>query len=500
MLAERDSTIRELERLASFPELNPNPLVEVTREGKITYLNPAARRVFPELEGEGNMSSHPLLLALNSVAVELGRDGRSAVIRELAVNGVPYQQEVTFHAETGVLRFHSIDVTPYRTAEEDLRQSQKLRAIGQLAGGISHDFNNILASMEMNIDLLLDAMKDEDPLREYVEEIRSSAHRAASLTRQLLAFSRKQVLQPRTIDLNQLVANLEKMLRRLIGEPIELRAKLAANPLPIRADPSQMEQVILNLVINARDAMPKGGLLTISTERLELDEGGALALPGLQPGPHAILELKDTGQGMSTNTLAHLFEPFFTTKEVGRGTGLGLSTVYGIVKQSGGEVRADSEIGKGSTFTVFLPLTNHPFESAEWRRPERSEQAGTETILVAEDEAALRESICKLLRMRGYRVLEAADGDEGVNVSESFGETIHLLVTDIVMPKLGGRDLAEQVQTSRPGIKVLYISGYADDALALYGVLDEGHQYLEKPFDAHTLALRVRALLDGKPV
>ena len=388
------------------------------------------------------------------------------------------------------------DVTEQRHLEEQFRQSQKMEAVGQLAGGIAHDFNNLLTAILGNTQLLLRDLPPGDSKRGDVEEIRKASERAASLTRQLLAYSRRQMLQPEVLDLNVVVAEMDKMLRRLIGEHIALVTVLAPDLGRVRADPNQIEQVIVNLAVNARDAMPEGGKLTIETADVDLDEAFAQTHLGSVPGPYAMLAVTDSGVGMDASVRAHVFEPFFTTKEVGRGTGLGLATVYGIVKQSDGYISVYSEVGHGSSFKIYLPRIAQPADAPV--SPQRSGPArGTETVLVVEDEPAVLTLSRRALEAQGYVVLAASDAAAALRVVERHGGTIHMLVTDVVMPGLSGRELADRLVAQRPGIRVLYMSGYPGDAVVQHGGLPQGSAFLQKPFSPDTLARKVRDVLDA---
>ncbi len=388
------------------------------------------------------------------------------------------------------------DVTEQRHLEEQFRQSQKMEAVGQLAGGIAHDFNNLLTAILGNTQLLLRELPPGDSKRGDVEEIRKASERAASLTRQLLAYSRRQMLQPEVLDLNVVVAEMDKMLRRLIGEHIALVAVLAPDLGRVRADPNQIEQVIVNLAVNARDAMPDGGKLTVETANVDLDEAFAQAHLGSVPGSYALLAVTDTGAGMDATVRAHLFEPFFTTKEVGKGTGLGLATVYGIVKQSGGYISVYSEPGRGSSFKIYLPRIATPADAPPG--PQKSGPApGSETVLVVEDEAAVLTLSRRALEAQGYVVLAASDPAAALRVVERHGGMIHLLLTDVVMPGLSGRELADRLTAQRPGIRVLYMSGYPGDAVVQHGTLPSGSAFLQKPFSPDGLARKVRDVLDA---
>jgi signal transduction histidine kinase len=383
-----------------------------------------------------------------------------------------------------------------RKSEDQLRQSQKVEAIGRLAGGIAHDFNNLLTIITGYCDLLLGRMTADAPMRREIDEVNKAARRAASLTRQLLAFSRRQILEPRVLDLNGIVRETEKMLIRLIGEDIDLKILTAADLGRVKTDPGQIEQVLMNLAVNARDAMPRGGKLTIETANVDLDEAYAGTHVSVRPGSYVRLAVSDTGTGMDRDTLAQIFEPFFTTKGPGKGTGLGLSTVYGIVKQSGGNIWVYSEPGRGTTFKIYLPRVAQAAEQpARDRRPPRMSR-GTETILVAEDEAVLRELVRHILETSGYTVLVAADGAEAMATCDRHAGPIHLMLSDVVMPQMGGRELAERLAAVRPDMKVLYMSGYTSDAIVHHGMLKPGTHFLQKPFTPEGLTTKVREVLD----
>ncbi len=383
-----------------------------------------------------------------------------------------------------------------REAEEQFRQAQKMEAVGRLAGGLAHDLNNLLTAILGYADLLLARTKGAR-LRDDLLEIKRAGDRAAALTRQLLAFSRKQVLRPKVIDLNAVVAGLEPMLTRLLGEDIELVTKLAPRLGRVKADPAQLEQVIMNLGVNARDAMPGGGRLTIETADAELDGAWARRHAGVTPGPHAMLAVRDTGDGMTKEVMSHLFEPFYTTKEQGKGTGLGLSTVYGIVRQSGGHVTAFSEPGRGSTFRVFLPRVDLELTTDRPQPAEGGKRKGTETILVVEDEGPVRKLATRILTRSGYDVLEAGEVERAVTICDEHKGAIHLLLTDVVMPRMSGRQLADRILSKRPGMKVLYMSGYTEDEVVHHGVTELGAGFLQKPFAPDDLVRRVRSVLDA---
>jgi len=383
-----------------------------------------------------------------------------------------------------------------RDTEDQLRQAQKLEGVGRLAGGIAHDFNNLLTVINGFSALAMRDLKPEDPLFGNLEEIKKAGERAASLTRQLLAFSRRQVLQPKILNLDTVVADMEKMLRRIIGEHIDLRAVLEPTLGNVNADPGQIEQIILNLVVNARDSMPAGGKLTIETDNVYLDEEYVREHVGAQLGRHVMLAVTDTGHGMDQETMARIFEPFFTTKETGKGTGLGLSTVYGIVKQSGGNIWVYSERGRGTTFKIYLPRIDDDAEKYGHGGDAATITTGNETILLVEDEEMLRKLGRQTLKGHGYEILEAANGDEAIALSAQHEGTIHLLLTDVVMPGMSGCEVATRLLESRRSLRVLFMSGYTDDAIVHQGVLDESANFIQKPFSPDQLACRVREVLD----
>jgi PAS domain S-box-containing protein len=416
-------------------------------------------------------------------------------------DGTVIDVEITAHELTFYGRLAQIvlayDVTERRSLEEQLRQSQKLEAVGQLAGGVAHDFNNLLTVITGYSDLSLRRLDKNNPLRSNLEEIKKAGERAASLTRQLLAFSRKQVLQPKVLQLNAIVADVDKMLRRLIGEDIDPLTVLEPSLGQIKADPGQIEQVILNLAVNARDAMPQGGKLTIETQNVYLDNQDVRWHTAIQPGNYVMLAVSDTGCGIDAETQMRMFEPFFTTKEQGKGTGLGLSTVYGIVKQSGGHLWVYSEVGKGTTFKIYLPRVDGVTERDEPRTTQAELPQGRETVLLTEDEEQVRQMIRMILEMGGYRVLEAASGEEALAIYKQHEGQIDLVMTDVVMPKMSGRELAQSLEVFHPGIKVLYMSGYTDDAIVRHGLLDQEIAFLQKPFTPDAVMRKVREVLDA---
>jgi two-component system, cell cycle sensor histidine kinase and response regulator CckA len=477
-------------------------------DGRVIDWNPAAERIFGYTKAE--MLGKPLRIisaADNVAELERGlteafkHEGRWAgelpFVRKDGVHGVA---DVIVAVQRGANgRASSIisvsrDVTERKRLEAQLQQAQKMEAVGRLAGGIAHDFNNMLTAVKGYTEFLLEDIDQSDVRRTDVQEIAKAADRAASLTRQLLAFSRKQVLQPRPLDLNEVVDGMEKMLRRLIGEDVQIVTRLAPELRLVEADPSQIEQVVMNLAVNARDAMPDGGTLAIETtnetlERVEPDWA-------IQPGAYVLLAITDTGIGMDEQIRAQIFEPFFTTKPVGKGTGLGLSTVYGIIKQSGGHVSVVSEPGQGSTFKVYLPQI-HPSESGPMLGPAMARlPRGSETILLVDDDEGVRAVARRILQRAGYTVLSAPDGVEAIRLMGEPGRNVHLLVTDVVMPGIGGRDLVRYVRDTCPDLRVLFVSGYTEEGIRRHGVLDTGSAFLEKPFTAERLAQKVREVLD----
>ncbi|MBI1917651.1 MAG: response regulator [Planctomycetes bacterium] len=381
-------------------------------------------------------------------------------------------------------------------SEERFRQAQKMEGIGRLAGGVAHDFNNLLTVINGYSDLLIHQPRLEEPTKHLLREIQKAGERAAGLTQQLLAFSRKQILQPSVLDLNAVLTNTEKMLRRLIGEDVDLSVLAGVDLGRVQADPGQIEQILMNLVVNARDAMPQGGKLTVETCNVFLGEDYRQTHPEVKPGPYVLLSVTDTGCGMEEQTKVRIFEPFFTTKEPGQGTGLGLATVYGIVKQSDGHIEVYSELGIGTAFKVYLPAVDASGPARDSPRAVRRIPPGTETVLLAEDEEGVRTLVKHALQACGYTVLEAAQGQEALEVASRQPGPIDLLVTDVVMPRMGGRELAERLKTMRPGIKVLYLSGYTDDAVLRHGIIAAESAYLQKPFTPASLATKVREVLD----
>jgi PAS domain S-box-containing protein len=497
------------ERYRTLFERNMAGVFRSTLEGKMLECNDAFAHMFGYEREE--------LLALPAhVLYPGGQQERAARMATFLRRGAASNYEITYRRKDGRL-VHAIqnvaivkdehgndvtegtvvDVTERLNLEEQLRQSQKMEAIGRLAGGVAHDFNNLLTVIKGYTELLLDSYGEADPRRGELEEVRKAADRAGALTRQLLAFSRQQVLAPRTLNLNQVVQSMDGLLRRLLGESIELSTLLGPEVGQVRADPGQLEQVLMNLAINARDAMPRGGKLTIGTANTEIDEMYAREHPTITPGSYVLLAVSDTGQGMDAETQAHIFEPFFTTKEQGKGTGLGLSTVYGIVKQSGGDIWVYSELGVGSTFKVYLPQVDAPAEAVS-THPGGRRTVGSETILVVEDEDGVRALVRKFLERSGYKVLEASNGDQALGIVQEHGHGIDLLLTDVVLPRMSGSELARRLADIAPRTRVLYMSGYTDDAIVHHGVLSAGAAFVQKPFTADVLGRKIREILDSQ--
>lgn len=402
------------------------------------------------------------------------------------------------------------NITERKQLEEQLRQAQKMEAVGRLAGGVAHDFNNLLTSIYGFAELMRLQLRPDDPLQELLDKILGSGRRAADLVRQLLAFSRRQIIQPKVLDLNQVITDIDSMLQRLIGEDVQLQTILAPNLWPVTVDPTQIEQVIVNLAANARDAMPNGGQLVIETANVVLDQTLAPfdnftpseTIPAervkIGRGEYVLLSVRDTGIGMSEEVKTRLFEPFFTTKEVGEGSGLGLSTVYGAVKQSGGNIQVDSQEGHGTGFTIYLPRARDRIIPQAHANRADDLPRGTETVLLVEDEPVVRDLATYVLRRQGYTVLEAASGQEALSLAQKHGTAINLLLTDIVMPHMSGKELAARLRSRYPGLRFLFTSGYADEVMDRRDALTSGADFMQKPFSPTTLAHRVRDVLDYK--
>jgi PAS domain S-box-containing protein len=517
---EAEAALRRAnDRLQAVVQSAPLAILSFDAEGIVQTWNPAAERLF------GWMASEVIGRMLPIVPEELEeqcREARRRVMqgerlseRELVrkrkdgtsvtVNRVAAPLHDADGRATGILGLIE-DVTSVKRLEQQFFQAQKMEAVGRLAGGVAHDFNNLLTAILGSTDLLLETLPSDHPGREDGLETRKAALRAADLTRQLLAFSRQQVLAPQVLNLNDVVANMDRMLRRLLGEDIDLRTLLRDDVGAVRADPGQLEQVVMNLAVNARDAMPRGGTLTIETTNVALDETYATEHSVVVPGAYVMLAVSDTGTGMDAATKTRAFEPFFTTKPKGKGTGLGLATVYGIVKQSGGYIWVYSEPGQGTTFKTYLPRVDAPMEPPSAAPVPTGSLRGSETILVVEDQEQVRKLTSKMLEARGYHVLLAASGPEALRIgsqweagrlAERSAKDIDLLVTDVVMPGMSGREVALLLAPAHPRMKVLYVSGYPDESIALHGVLESGLAFLQKPFTAEALARKVREVLDS---
>jgi PAS domain S-box-containing protein len=509
---EAERQLRESEeRFRSLFEHAPIGIYRTAPDGRILLANPALIRmlgyesfadlVARDLEREGfaeggARAEFKAIMEREGEVADLEsrwvrRDGSVISVREYA-SAVRGDNGAVLYYEGAVE-----DISQRKQLEEQLRQSQKMEAIGQLAGGVAHDFNNLLTVINGYSELVLNRPDTGEGLRQDLEQVKMAGDKAAVLTQQLLAFSRRQILRPRVLDLDAVLSDTEKMLRRLIGEDITLATIRAPRLGKVRADPGQLEQVLFNLAVNARDAMPAGGRLTIEARNADLDGSYVDGHPEAVAGPYVLLSVSDTGTGMDEETRTRIFEPFFTTKEVGRGTGLGLSTVYGIVRQSGGHILVYSEPGHGTTFKVYLPRVEQPAEAPEADTGPVAPPRGSETVLLVEDEADVRALAARALRSSGYTVLEAADGVEALTAAEEHAGPLHLLATDVVMPGMGGRELAERLLALRPGTRALYLSGYTDDAIVRHGVLEPGFAFLGKPFTPATLARKVREVLDA---
>ncbi len=516
-----EAAIREQRlRLAGIVDSAMDAIISIDEEQRIVLLNPAAERMFRCASADVLGGSIDRFLPAR-LRVSHGRDietfGRSGIAaRSMGHHGpmhgvradgeeFPIEASISQVVIDGQRLFTVIcrDVTERareadarRVLEAQLHQSQKMEAFGQLAGGVAHDFNNLLTVISGYCDLLLHVPARDAEDREMLHEILTAGHRASSLTRQLLAFSRQQVLEPRLVDLNAVIGDVDRMLRRLIGEDVQLTTLLLPGLSAVKVDPRQIEQVVMNLAVNARDAMPDGGQLTIETGEVELDDAYASTHPEVRPGRYVRLAMSDTGSGMTEEVRRRLFEPFFTTKGVGRGTGLGLAVVHGIIRQSGGSVAVYSEVGIGTTFAIHLPV------SADGSAAEREEVTlpppmGHETILLVEDDARVLEFAARVLRDCGYRLLTAADGNAALRIAAVEVAPIDLLITDVVMPGPSGRQTAEALTAARPGLRVLFVSGYTDDAIVRHGILQATVEYLQKPFSPGALARKVREVLDA---
>ena len=478
-------------------------------EARVTYANPRVLQIF-EIDEEHGLGHgwlqrvHPAdaqavitgWLAALGAGKEFEHEYRlrlpSGAVRWVRCRAVPVEiSEGVAPGTVGTVE----DITERKVLEAQLRQAQKMEAVGQLAGGVAHDFNNLLTVINVHAELALESAKANECLEADLTEISRAAGRAAALTRQLLAFSRKQVLQPQQLDLHDVIAGVGPMLSRLIGEDIEVVTRVAGDVGFVRADPGQLEQVLMNLAVNARDAMPGGGTLVLEASNIDLGPDQARCDDGVPPGRYVLLAVRDTGCGMSAADRERIFEPFFTTKPVGQGTGLGLPTVYGIVKQSGGHIWVESEVDRGTTFTICLPRITEPDEPTTASGPSSPGPRGTGTVLVVEDEDAVRRLTKRILERQGYDVLEARDGRHALELAAAHEGAIDLLLTDMVMPEMNGRALAEELCAARPSLRVLYMSGYTDDDIVRRGMLGPGTGFLEKPFTPDSLARAVGAAM-----
>jgi PAS domain S-box-containing protein len=515
----QDITVRkqaeeELARLGMAVEQAGEAIVITDTEATVQYVNPAFERISGYSRSE-IVGKNPRILQSGKHDREYYQGMWNTLSRGMVWSGTLINrkkdgglfEEIAVispvrDAAGKIVNYVAVkrDVTREMEMEEQLRQSQKMEAIGKLAGGIAHDFNNLLTAITGYTELVLNGLPEEGSMHREVEEIRKAAGQATALTRQLLAFSRKQVFQTKVVNLNGVVSDMDRMLRRLIGEDIDLRTSLRQDLWNVRVDPGQIEQVIVNIAVNARDAIPRGGKITVETANVELGEEYLRQHLMVKPGPYAMIAVSDTGSGMDPATQSRIFEPFFTTKDPGKGTGLGLSTVYGIVKQSKGYIWVYSELGIGTTFKIYLPKV---LEDIEPVSPERKYLApvagGPETILLAEDQDMVREMVTEVLRSNGYTVLLAQNGQEALRVSEHHAGEIHALVTDVVMPHMNGPELASRLRPARPQMKVIFMSGYAEDAIVRHGVLDPDVYFLQKPFRPSELSRRVRDALDAPP-
>lgn len=489
-ITEQKRSRERIESLARFPDEDPNPVMRVTPNGTLIYGNRASSDIIawwaaPETRGILDQYRRALTRAWESgenQEVEL-----QAASKRFSVTIVPIPTG-------GYINLYAKDVTEERALADRLNQAQKIEAIGLLTGGVAHDFNNILQAITGYCEILTNRVSAKN--RTYTAEIMKAAHRAASLTTQLLAFSRRQVLRPRVVDTKELVDSMRKMLKRIIGDDIKLRTIMSADTGNFFGDPGQMEQVLLNLVVNARDAMPQGGVLTIETSNRAFDEAYAAAHPGAKAGSYVRLAVSDTGIGMSEETLQHIYDPFFTTKEFGKGTGLGLSVVYGIVKQSDGYINCYSEVGKGTTFTVYLPMTAESAEELPAAFPPEPVPGGTETILLVDDDPASRSVTRMALEEAGYSVVEAAGGAAALEEVRKRRIQVDLLITDVVMHYMSGKELAQNLARMIARVPVLYVSGYTAEVISHHGILESDVDFLEKPFSSSDLLRKVRGMLD----
>lgn len=509
-ISERRQAERSLREMAAIVETSDDAIIGENLEGIITSWNNGAEKMYGYTAAE-TIGQHATMLAgpdrVQEVASYLERAQKGEAFRidtnRLRKDGRIISVALTISpikdSEGRVTGLSAIarDVSERKKLEEQLRQSQKMEAIGRLAGGIAHDFNNLLSVIVGYTYVLQSSLPDDNGLRNSAQQVMSAAEKASALTRQLLAFSRRQMLQPEIIDLNEIVTGLQKMLPRLIGEDIDVRTIASSHLKNIKADPSQIEQVIMNLVVNARDAMPDGGKLTVETNDVHFEPSEA-AHYGIRSGNYVLLAVSDTGIGMAPEIRAHIFEPFFTTKEPGRGTGLGLATVYGIVSQSNGHIWVYSEPGQGTTFKIYFPATSEAATPSDISHHPRLAVTGSETVLLVEDEPNLRSLIQQVLRKQGYEVLVAGTGQEGAAIADHYAGDIELLLTDVVMPQMGGKQLADLLKPQYPDMSIIYMSGYTNNALDHSGSVEMGGSFLQKPFTPDVLLRKIREVLDHR--
>jgi two-component system, cell cycle sensor histidine kinase and response regulator CckA len=508
----REALISSERRYRRLVEISPDTIAVCTN-GSITFINDAGKRIFRAEHLDDLLEKQIISLVHPDSREVMNRIMTECVVGDEHVPFVLAKMkaldETLIRVEAAAVRFddqdhrHVLlvirDIGDRTELSEKFRQAQRMEAVGQLAGGVAHDFNNILTTIRGYCDLILDSLKKEDPLIEDVREIKNATGRAGALTRQLLAFSRRQVLDPAPLDLNRVIVNLRRMLQRMIGDHIALTTDLEPDLGIIKADRSQIEQVIMNLAVNARDAMPEGGEATIRTYNIEIDSASdSLKKMDLAPGPHVVIEVRDTGMGMNQETIFHIFEPFFTTKAKDKGTGLGLSTVYGIVKQSGGDIDVESEVGNGTLFRVFLPVESDLVAAMAPVKTENGPARGNETILLVEDDKTVRYLTKRLLERAGYTVLTAGHGTEALYIADQYEGAIHVILTDVVMPEMGGLKLVEKLMEKHPYVKAVMMSGYTDKKVVSYAAKLPGAAFLQKPFSYEELTNRVRRLLDAK--
>ena len=511
MAAQQEDLREANERLQAVIQASPLAVVALDLAGNVKSWNTAAERMFgwtadevieqmprfvpadqmDEFHAKITRAAEGELIA----ALErrrLRKDGKSI---DVAIWTAPLRNAA---GSIGGIIATIADISERKKLEEQVRHSHKMEAVGRLAGGVAHDFNNLLTVINGYGHMMLDSLTAGDRLRSHAEQIVKAGNQAAALTTQLLAFSRRQLIQPKSIDLNHVITNLEKMLRRVMGEDIVLKTRLSPELHSVKADPNQMEQVLINLVANARDAMPRGGVLTITTRNVTLESALSCEGADIPAGGYIEMAVSDTGEGMDAETRSHLFEPFFTTKERGKGTGLGLSSVYGSVRQNAGGISVRTEMGRGTSFSIYLPQLAEPVAAAHAEPVPIGIRRGNETILVVEDEAPLRKMLCEALTSAGYHVLEASDGSDALRKWEHLASSIDVLLTDVVMPLLNGRELAKRLTANAPHIEVIYMSGYADDVLAYHGTLKPGTILIQKPFRPAALFSKLREVLDGR--